>query len=329
MFWFTLFIIQTFAESIPPIPLGIDSKYESLAVPPSPARVALGRHLFFDKRLSRDQSVSCASCHRPEFAFSEPTSVSTGVGGKKGTRKAPTIINLAWPLYPHYFWDGRANTMEQQAVGPIENPIEMANTRTRATATISAEKGYDPLFTAAFGTAEVTIERIAHALADYQRTRVSGNSRFDRWQAGETQLLTQSEKNGQILFFGKGRCNQCHLGENFTDSLFHNLGVGWDPKRKHFRDRGRGAISKKKEDEGAFKTPGLREVSKRAPYMHDGSIKTLREVVELYNRGGVKNPALSPKIEPLRLSRSEIEEIVAFLKTLDGFGYQDTPPADP
>jgi cytochrome c peroxidase len=317
---------KTTLPGLPVPPLGITSQFTELAEPPSPARVKLGRFLFFDKRLSVDNTVACATCHRPENAFSEPTAVSTGVRGQKGGRKSPGFVNLAWTLFPNFFWDGRAASLEEQAKGPIQNPIEMGNTHENAVKTISGVKGYAPLFDEAFGSPEVNIDRIAKAIADYERTRMSGNSPFDKWQAGDEKAVSTTVKKGHELFFGKARCNQCHLGQNFTDNLFHNLGVGWDKKSKKFKDSGRVVISGKTEDTGAFKTPGLREVTKHPPFMHDGSMKTLKEVVAHYNKGGHKNPHLSPKIEPLKLSNKEIDAVVAFMEALEGEGYQDKAP---
>ena len=311
---------------IPESPLGISQSLTDLEVPPTPEKVRLGRWLFYDTRLSGDEQISCATCHRPENAFSEPTPVSSGIRGQKGARKAPSFVNLAWTIYPHFFWDGRAASLEEQAVGPIANPIEMGSTHTAAVEKIASIKGYRPYFKEAFGTDEVTLDRIAKAIADYERTRMSGNSPWDRWQEGDETAVTDEVKKGHELFFGKARCNQCHLGQNFTDSSFHNLGVGWNPKTKKFADIGRFEISKKKEDKGAFKTPGLREVTKHPPYMHDGSVATLWEVMELYNRGGEKNPHLSPKISPLKLKKSEIAALVALMEALDGEGYIDSAP---
>jgi cytochrome c peroxidase len=313
---------------LPTPPLGIDSRFSDLEEPPTLERVRLGRWLFYDPRLSRDGTVSCATCHRPENAFSEEAAVSTGIEGQKGTRKAPSFVNLAFSLYPHFFWDGRAASLEDQALGPIVNPVEMGNTLEAMVRTLEGIEGYRTYFAEAFGTPGVTQDRVARALADYERTRMSGNSPWDRWKAGgDEDAVSDQVKRGEALFFGKAECNQCHLGQNLTDNRFHNLGVGWDPERKAFKDPGRSAISGKAEDEGAFKTPGLREVSKRAPYMHDGSMATLREVVQHYVEGGQANPHLSPKIRPLDLSEDEVDALVAFLGALDGEGYQDTAPA--
>jgi cytochrome c peroxidase len=313
---------------VPAGPLGTEIDRSALQPAPTPERIRLGRWLFYDKRLSSDGSVACANCHRPEHAFSEPTPVSSGIRGQKGTRKAPTFINLAVTVYPHFFWDGRAGSLEDQALGPIANAIEMGNTHESMIATLATIEGYKPYFAQAFGTAEITKDRVAHAIADYERTRMSGNSPWDRWRRNRDEsAVSQAVNDGHELFFGKASCNQCHLGTNFTDSTFHNLGVGWNAKTKTFADEGRFVVTKRAGDRGAFKTPTVREVSKHAPYMHDGSIATLREVVELYNRGGDKNPYLDPKIEPLHLTPAEVDALVAFMQALDGEGYQDAPPA--
>jgi cytochrome c peroxidase len=320
---------------IPAGPLGTEIDLAALPDPPTPARVRLGRWLFYDTRLSGDGSVACATCHRPEHAFSEPTPVSSGIRAQKGARKAPTFINQAAALYPHFFWDGRAGSLEDQALGPIANPVEMGNTHESMIATLQKVPGYAPYFQEAFGSPEITKERVAKAIADYERTRMSGNSPWDRWRYNrDERAVSERVKQGHELFNGKAGCAQCHLGNNFTDSQFHNLGVGWDAATKTFRDEGRWAVTKhlppgqrRESDRGAFKTPTLREVTKHAPYMHDGSIATLREVVEFYNRGGEKNPWLDPKIKPLGLTEPEIDALVAFMQALEGEGYQDTAPA--
>ncbi|HUG13566.1 MAG TPA: cytochrome c peroxidase [Thermomicrobiales bacterium] len=313
---------------VPAPPLGIDSRLSDLPDPPTSARVRLGRWLFYDKRLSADGTIACATCHRPEHAYSEPTAVSTGIRGQKGGRKAPSFINQAWTLFPHFFWDGRAASLEEQALGPVANPIEMGNTHEAMVAIITRTSEYAPYFREAFGTPAITKERVANAIADYERTRMSGNSAWDRWRKNrdETAVLADVKK-GHELFFGKAACNQCHLGQNFTDSLFHNIGVGWNPKTNRFADDGRYLVTNIDSDRGAFKTPTLRDVTIHAPYMHDGSIKTLREVVELYNRGGLKNPFLDPKLQPLNLARDEIDALVKFMEALTGEGPRETPPA--
>ncbi len=322
---------------LPRPPLGVQADFGKLKVAVTPEKVRLGRWLFFDKRISVDGSVSCATCHRPESAFSEPTPHSTGVAGKVGGRKSPTFINGAWPLFDVYFWDGRATSLSEQAKGPMANPIEMGGTHEGVAKAIAGVPGYRRIFRAVYGDDRVDIDRIADAIAAYEATRMSGNSRFDRFDAGDAAALDEKEKLGRDLFHGKAECNQCHLGWNLTDSQFHNLGIGWAGKpgkpgkagkanKEGFADPGRAKVSNKDEDTGAFKTPTLREVTKHAPYMHDGSLATLRDVVQHYNKGGNPNPWLSPKIKKLKLSPAEIDALVAFMTALDGEGYQDTPP---
>lgn len=310
---------------VPEPPLGIT---QTLPDSVTSERVRLGRWLFYDTRLSADNTISCATCHNPENAFSEPTPVSTGIDGQMGGRKSPSFINQAWTLYPHFFWDGRAESLEAQAGGPVENPIEMGNTHETMVATLGAVEGYLPYFEEAFGAPEVTVDRITQAIAAYERTRMSGNSPWDRWKIGRDETAASDQvKLGDELFFGKAQCNQCHLGQNFTDSTFHNLGIGWAPDAKTFADDGRFAVSGDDVDRGAFKTPTVRDVTKHAPYMHDGSVATLREVVEHYVKGGNPNPTLDPKIQPLELNDEEIDALVAMMEALDGEGYQDTPPS--
>jgi len=312
---------------LPSPPLGITSRFDELPTPPTPERVRLGRWLFYDTRLSADGTIACATCHRPEQAFSELLPVSIGIDGQKGRRKAPPILNLAWTLYPHFFWDGRAASLEEQALGPIENPIEMGSTHVLMLQTLSGIAGYRPYFARAFGSDEITQERVVQAIADYERTRLSGNSAWDRWRDGDESAVSEPVKRGHELFFGKAACNQCHLGQNFTDHLFHNLGIGWDETARAFADSGRAEVTGKPADVGAFKTPGLREVTLHPPYMHDGSLATLRDVVEHYNQGGTANPFLSPKLTPLGLTTDEVEALLAFMQALEGEGYRDTPPS--
>ncbi len=313
-------------QPLPEPPLGVGHQFSELEDPPTQETVRLGRWLYYDTRLSADDTIACATCHRPESAFSEPTPVSTGIDGQKGGRKAPTFINAAWALFPHMFWDGRAASLEDQALGPVANPIEMGNTVDAMIGELQGIEGYAPYFEEAFGTPEITPDRVAKAIADYERTRMSGNSPYDRWKDGDESAVLDAVKLGDQLFFDKAGCNQCHLGYNFTDALFHNIGVGWDPEKEEFTDLGRYAETKQEQDMGAFKTPTVREVTKRAPYMHDGSIAALREVVELYNRGGEANPYLDPKIQPLELTEEEIDALVAMMEALEGEGYADAPP---
>jgi cytochrome c peroxidase len=327
---------------IPPAPRGVGIVLTSLRVPPTKERVRLGRWLFFDKRLSKDGTISCATCHQPKHAFSHTARVATGVAGSMGARKIPTIINLAVPLpwsnfknvpAGAFFWDGRARTLEEQALEPIANPLEMGNTHAAMIDTLGRIRAYAHFFEQTFDSPGVTTERVAHAIADYVRTRMSGNSRFDRWITGtDDAALSRQEQRGWGLFAGPAQCGRCHRLPLFTDGKFHNLGIGWDPATRRFADYGRHAVTKGsvlEADPGTFKTPTLREVTRHPPYMHDGSIATLREVVEFYNRGAVPNPDLAFEISRsgLRLTPSEIDDIVAFLGTLEGEGWQDSGPS--
>jgi len=305
-------------KPLPKPPLGVQADYAKLKFKVTPEKVRLGRWLFFDKRVSSDATVACATCHRPENAYSEPTAHSTGVGGKEGARKAPTFINGAWPLFEVFFWDGRANSLIEQAKGPIQNPIEMAHTHEKCVEGISQIAGYRQPFADAFGSDAVNIDRVAEAIAAFEATCMSGNSKYDRSEAGDANAMSADAKAGQKLFFEKAACNQCHFGWNLTDSQFHNLGIGWDAKKKTLADPGRAAISKKKEETGACKTPTVRDLSKHAPYMHDGSLATLKDVVEHYDKGGNANPWLDPKMKKLHLSAAESTQLVAFLQALDG-----------
>jgi len=329
-------------RAIPAGPLGSGLDLWRLPVPPTPERVRLGRWLFFDARLSRDGTLSCASCHQPGRAFSSDAAVATGVDGQRGMRKIPTIVNLAAiPERPRnfeteprggpFFWDGRATSLERQALEPIANPIEMGSSHAQMEQTLSRIDGYRPYFAQAFGDTRITKDRVARALADYERTRMSGNSPFDRWRTGRDDRAVSAEvKRGFALFTGKAQCARCHPGPLFTDAGFHNLGVGWNAATRTFSDEGRHAVTRgsvRQADPGTFKTPTLREVSRRAPYMHDGSIATLRDIVEFYNRGGIPNPDLDNNIAPRGLSGDEIDAIVAFLKSLDGEGWQDVAPS--
>jgi cytochrome c peroxidase len=324
--------VENPVRPLPEAPLGVAGDLAELPFRVTPEKVRLGRWLFFDPRLSADGTVSCASCHEPRTGFSENDPVSTGVGGKKGTRKAPPVLNAAFPIYPVRFWDGRASSLPEQAKGPIENPVEMAMPHAAAVSTLRAIAGYAPYFDEAFGDPRVDIDRVAEAIAAYEATRMSGDSAFDRWDAGDPTALDDRQRQGFRLFFGKAACNQCHLGPNLTDSRFHNLGVGWKPPppgapaESGFADRGRAAVTGRPEDTGAFKTPTLRDVSRRAPYMHDGSIATLREAVLLYDRGGTPNPWLSVEMKPLHLTPTEVDALVAFLGALDGQGFEDVAP---
>ncbi|BDG10820.1 cytochrome-c peroxidase [Anaeromyxobacter paludicola] len=319
---------------LPAAPLGIEVDWKAGQVTVTPEKVRLGRWLFYDPRLSADGTVSCATCHKPEHAFSETTPHSTGIAGKTGTRKSPSFVNGAFPVYPRYFWDGRAASLQEQAKGPMVNPVEMGRpSHDEVVATVSRIGGYRRYFAEAFGDERITLDRVVDALAAYEATRLSGNSAFDRFDAGDEAALTPSARRGLAIFFSYGRCNQCHLGQNFTDGRFHNLGVGWKdpgpgrPALEGFADRGRYEVTHDPRDLGAFKTPTLRDCSRHAPYMHDGSMATLREVMFHYARGGTPNPGLDEAIFRFPLSERDADDLVAFMEALDGEGYADAAPA--
>jgi cytochrome c peroxidase len=316
-------------ETLQP-PLGLPPVFWPDDNPFTPAKAELGKLLFFDKRLSSDGSVSCASCHDPAHAFTDASPNSLGIGGQRGGRSAPTVINRAYSTLQ--FWDGRTASLEEQAKGPIANPIEMTIHKTpdlahsHVVSRLKAVPGYLDRFKKVFGTPEVTIDHVAQAIATFERTVLSGNSPYDRFQAGDENALTPAQKRGMTVFFKKAACDSCHLGFNFTDGSYENIGVGMD---KPDPDLGRYVITHKEEDKGAFKTPTLREVEHTAPYMHDGSQKTLEEVIEHYDKGGIKNPHLNQRIKPLHLTAEEKQDLVAFLRSLSGEGWQQIKaPAD-
>lgn len=271
---------------------------------PTPEKIALGKQLFFDGRLSADNKVSCATCHDPEKGFSNGDQFATGVDGKKGGRNSPTVINSAFHTFQ--FWDGRAKTLEEQALGPIGNPIEMNMKLEDVVAKLNKIEGYKKQFQAIFGT-DVTSEGMAKAIAAYERTILSGDAPYDRFKAGDKAALSEAAQRGMKLFFGKANCGACHSGPNFTDNAFHNIGVAGT-------DEGRHVISKSLGDKGSFKTPTLREIARTAPYMHDGSMKTLEEVVEHYNKGGNPNEQLDEEIFALNLTKEQVADIVTFMK---------------
>lgn len=285
--------------------------------PYSAARVELGRNLYFDKRLSADGTVSCATCHDPRFAFTDGAPVSTGIRGQKGSRSAPTVINRAFSQAQ--FWDGRADSLEMQALGPVSNPIEMGNTYPAAVAALEKIPGYQPLFAKAFGSEEITIERVSQAIAAFERTVLSGNAPYDRYKKGDKKAMTAEQVRGMSVFFDKAKCDSCHENANFTLNAYANLGVGAD---KPDPDVGRYAVTKDDRDWGVFKIPTLREIEHTAPYMHDGSLKTLEEVVDYYDKGGTPNKNLDPKIKKLNLTAQDKSDLVAFMKALSGEGWQ-------
>lgn len=280
-------------------------------------KVELGRLLVFDKRLSQDNTIACMSCHLAKFAFTDGKPVATGIRGQKGGRSAPASINRVFSSAQ--FWDGRAATLEAQSIGPFTNPIEHGFPNYDVMmAKMMKIAGYRKLFKQAFGDDNITIENVGKAIASFQRTNLSGNSPADRFDQGqEAGAISAEAQHGLILFREKARCTKCHSGFNFTDEKFHNAGIGWDDNKV---DLGRYMVTKTPEDIGAFKTPTLREIARSAPYMHDGRFKTLEEVVNFYNQGGIKNPHQDPLVIPLDLTDQEKRDLVAFLHTLNGDG---------
>ncbi len=302
------------------IPFGLEAS--SVVIPAdnplTTEKVELGRALFFDKRLSGDNTIACANCHIAKLAFTDGMPVATGIRGQKGGRSAPVSFNRVFSTAQ--FWDGRADTLEAQSIGPFTNPIEHGFTNyDNMIAKMKKIPGYKKLFMDIFGE-DITIGNVGKAIASFQRTVLSGNSPADRFdQGGETGAIPETAQRGLILFREKARCTKCHSGFNFTDEKFHNLGIGWDDNKV---DLGRYMVTNNPEEIGAFKTPTLREISRSAPYMHDGRFKTLEEVVKFYNKGGVKNPHQDPLILPLELTDQEKSDLVAFLRTLNGEGWQ-------
>ena len=277
------------------------------------AKVDLGKQLYFDGRLSKNNAISCAFCHNPFTGFADPRQTSIGVGGGIGGRQAPTVYNTGF--IPLQFWDGRAGSLEEQAIGPIVNPVEMAETYENVVKKLGKIKGYQQQFRAVFGT-DVNLQGIAEAIAAYERTVVSTNSAFDKYVLGDTKAMDESAVRGLALFKGKARCILCHNGPNFTDNQFHNLGVPQAGPMKE--DMGRFYVTRQKRDKGAFKTQTLRSITETAPYMHDGIFKTLEEVVDFLDQGGGQNPNLSPMVKPLGLSKDEKADLIVFLKALTG-----------
>lgn len=290
-----------------PIPFGLPAIKYPVDNPMTAPKVALGKQLYFDPRLSGDEKVSCASCHDPRKGWASGAQYSSGVEGKLGGRNSPTIINVAYQ--PFHFWDGRAESLEEQALGPIQNPIEMNMQLDVLVKKLNKIPGYREQFQKIFG-GDATSETIAKAISAFERTILSGDAPIDHFLAGDKKALSDSAQRGLALFNGKARCSACHTGPNFTDNAFHNIGVGMDKKEPDF---GRHALSKLEGDRGSFKTPTLREVAKSAPYMHDGSLKTLEDVVEHYDRGGTANAYLDEEIFPLNLSKTEKADLIRFL----------------
>lgn len=272
------------------IPLGLDLY---LPVPDDNPLTAesidQGRRLFFDRRLSRDGSISCSSCHDPERAFSDGRTLAVGIFGRIGKRNSPALINRGYGR--SFFWDGRISTLEEQVLKPIQDPNEMDLTLEEASSRVG-----------------LAANEIARSLASFVRSILSGDSPFDRFLNGDHNALTPEQKQGLQVFRGKGNCTACHVGPSFTDERLHNTGIAWRDGK--LADAGAGR--------GDFKTPTLREIARTAPYMHDGSLATLEDVVEYYDRGGNRSPGLDAELRPLHLSAYEKHTLIAFLRCLSG-----------
>jgi cytochrome c peroxidase len=303
------------------VPLGLKPLPVPADNPLTPEKVELGKQLYFDPRLSCDNTVSCASCHDPKKGWSNGTPFAMGVRNQVGGRSAPTIINAAYSDLQ--FWDGRALKLEGQALGPIQNPIEMDHKLDDCVTKLNKIPGYKQQFQKVFGT-DVTSENIAKAIASFERTVLSGNAPYDKYKGGNHNVMSAAAERGMKLFFGKAHCSACHTGPNFSDESFHNIGVGMKAEKP---DLGRYEVTKVVGDKGAFKTPTLREVARHAPYMHDGSLKTLEDVVEHYDKGGIANPQLDEEIFPLKLSATEKSDLITFMK--EGLASADYPDIAP
>jgi len=290
------------------VPLGLGKLKLARDNPITAEKIELGKQLFFDARLSRDNTVSCATCHDPAKGWSNGERFATGVRGQKGGRSAPTIVNAGFQHFQ--FWDGRAAQLEGQALGPIQNPIEMDLTLDELVERLNGIEGYRAQFQSIYGS-DATPDAVAKSIAAFERTVMSGNAPYDRFRAGDQAALSEAAQRGMEVFFNRGHCSACHAGANFTDGAFHNIGIGMDDETP---DGGREVHSNLEGDRGAFKTPTLREIARTAPYMHDGRLATLEEVVDYYARGGTPNEHLDEEIFSIKLTPEDKADLVAFLK---------------
>jgi cytochrome c peroxidase len=314
---------------LPPVPIPPDN-------PPTAETVALGRKLFFDPILSRDNTISCASCHDPKHGLADPRPSSEGVKRARGTRNAPTVLNAAYNGFQ--FWDGRVFTLEQQAAGPVANPLEMAHSLLGVERRLMASPTYNALFERAWGPGRITYEMVAKSIASFERTLITGNSPFDRYYyGGDKNAMNESAIRGLQLYLNPSlkaaNCVSCHrIDEKFStfaEDRFHNTGVAWDPIAKALTDPGRVAIDGNARLSGAFKTPTLRNIALTAPYMHNGSMKTLEEVIDFYFEGGRVNPTISNDMPapgladiPKDQQTQAKKDLVEFMKALTS----DLPP---
>lgn len=305
--------------------------------PYSEAKKELGKMLFFDPRLSKSKQISCASCHDPELAWGDGRTISYGHNRQTGKRNSPSLLNIGY--HSVFFWDGRAASLENQALGPITDPVEMAATETISIKNIKKIKGYKPYFREAFGDEKITIERILKAIATYERTITSKKSKFDSFIEGKSDIFTDEEVIGLHLFRTKARCINCHNTPLFSNQKFHNVGLSYYGRT--FEDLGKYNITHKKEDVGKFKTPSLREIGRTAPYMHNGLMPNLEGIIEIYNAGmprvkpkeNQKNDSLFPVTDPLlkklNLTKKEQNALKAFLLTLSSSPRREILPKLP
>jgi len=285
-------------------------------------KTALGKTLFFDPRLSRDKSMSCATCHSPDQRWSDGRVVPLGSEELSQPRRTPTVMNSAWLKV--LMWDGRANSLEAQAVLPITTAHEMNYNMKELVKRLGEIKGYEPLFESAYGDAEITTQRIAMALATFQRTLVSNTSSFDLWVNGDEHAISSSAQRGFQIFNDEAQCAACHKSWRFTDDSFHDIGLD-SP------DLGRGKVIPVEVTimQHAFKTPTLRDLPENGPFMHDGSMSDLEEVIKHYEDGGIQRESLSKEMKPFELTEQQRTDLIAFLKTLDGGSLDIDPPVLP
>jgi cytochrome c peroxidase len=311
-------VVVNVPAGLPALPVPADN-------PMTAEKIELGKMLYFDKRLSKDGTISCATCHDPRMAWAENQPTSTGIGGQVGGANSPTVINAAYAT--EQFWDGRAASLEAQAVGPMANPIEMGHTLTQLALQLNEIPAYKERFQKVFGT-DVTVDGMAKAIAAFERTVLSGNSPYDKYQAGDKAALTEAQTRGMKLFDDVG-CSSCHAPPLFSNYKFYNAGVG---SKKDQPDVGRKAVTNDDTDLGKFRVPALREVANTAPYFHDGSCATLPEAVALMAGGGIDNPNISAVLKGIGakpLSDQDKADIVEFLKALNGEYPIVEPPALP
>jgi cytochrome c peroxidase len=300
--------LKEFYEPLPEMKHPVDNSW-------SKEKEELGKMLYFDPRLSGSNWISCMTCHHPGLGWGDGLPRPNGDGQKELDRHSPTIINSGY--FETQFWDGRAKSLEEQALGPISSQVEMRQDMGELVKELAAIPGYVRLFKKAFPKEGIKAKTIAKAIATFERSVVSKNAPYDKYfRDGDKTAMSPSALNGMNLFFGKAKCSICHNGPAFTDSGFHNIGVKQHGPLKV--DLGRFNVSKNEFDKGAFKTPGLRHITRSGPYMHDGSGATLEEVIEFYNRGGDVAKNRSPFITPLGLSRQEKIDLVEFMKALEG-----------